>query len=239
MKKFKLYNCLIFLILSSGCAPFDKIYSHEFADGYFKLKTEGLEKEPVYLRITSDSIGVYPVLNKGRNMSPDNGKVQRIEINNLKPGDYLNNSTFIKTSLDVDLSTAILKYRPAAANVPNQLSANVNGLFYAGFRKDFFKLKSHSSQLNELKTLIRHTGYDFGLFAGIGITPVNPTVTNYTIIQEYDGMIFQKGVSAFITFENMSVGFALGFDNLLDKNKSSWIYNQKPWLGLILGIANF
>jgi hypothetical protein len=239
MKNIKLFTCLALLILSGGCVPFDKIYSHDFADGYFKIKNKGSDKENVYLKINNDSVEVYPVLNKGIHMSPDTSKVQVIVINSIKPGGYGFNSTFIKTSVDVDLSTALLKYRPAVANVPNQLSANVNGLFYAGYRKDFFKLKSQFSQLNELKTFIRHTGYDFGIFAGIGITPVNPTVTQNFINKEYDGLVFQKGVSAFVTFESMSVGLALGFDNLLDKNKSAWIYNQKPWLGLILGIANF
>ncbi len=32
---------------------------------------------------------------------------------------------------------------------------------------------------------------------------------------------------------------AAGFDNLLDNNKSIWIYNNKPWFGIMLGIANF
>lgn len=48
-----------------------------------------------------------------------------------------------------------------------------------------------------------------------------------------------KGFSVFGTYENMSVGFAIGFDNLIGHDKSIWIYNQKPWIGLVLGIANF
>jgi len=57
--------------------------------------------------------------------------------------------------------------------------------------------------------------------------------------QEYDGIVFQKGVSVFATYENMSVGIALGFDNLMDHNKGIWIYNNKPWIGIVIGIANF
>jgi hypothetical protein len=125
------------------------------------------------------------------------------------------------------------------ADVPPQLNANANGILYAGYRKDFFKIKSHPAQLHNKNAILRHTGFDFGLFAGIGISPVNSTVTSNFTSQEYDGIVFQKGASVFFTFENMSVGLALGFDNLLDKNKSAWIYNQKPWLGIVLGIANF
>jgi hypothetical protein len=80
---------------------------------------------------------------------------------------------------------------------------------------------------------------NLGIFAGIGSTPVNPTVTNNLVNQEYDAMIFQKGVAGFISFGQMSLGLAVGFDNILDKNKSFWIYNQKPYLGLIITVSNF
>jgi hypothetical protein len=37
----------------------------------------------------------------------------------------------------------------------------------------------------------------------------------------------------------MSVGLAVGFDNLVDKSRSLWIYNQKPYLGFIVSVLNF
>jgi len=52
-------------------------------------------------------------------------------------------------------------------------------------------------------------------------------------------MIFQKGVAGFISFGQMSLGLAVGFDNILDKSKSFWIYNQNPYLGLIITVSNF
>ena len=98
---------------------------------------------------------------------------------------------------------------------------------------------TNTSPLNEQSTFCSHSGFDFGLFAGFGITQINPTVTGDKITQEYDGIIFQKGVGLFMTLERMSVGIVLGFDNLMDSNKDVWLYNQKPYLGLCLGIANF
>lgn len=88
-------------------------------------------------------------------------------------------------------------------------------------------------------SFIRQIGFDLGIFAGIGTSPVNPTVTNNIITQQYDAMVFQKGVAGFISIGNMSLGLAVGFDNLLDKGKSSWIYTQKPYLGLIISVSNF
>lgn len=227
------------LMTSSGCAPFDKIYSHEFASGYFKKKSPGLAPSKVYIEIQGDTITVYPLKGNMASKIPDTQAAQKEDINSVKPGSYLYGSRFIKTSVDADLSTVLLKYRPFAGDVEPQLSANVNGIFYLGFRKDFFKIISHVTPAGRRNNSIRHTGFDFGPFAGLGITPVNPTVTMFHTLQEYDGVVFQKGFAIFGTFENMSVGLSVGFDNLLDKNRRLWVYNNKPWFGLIIGVANF
>ena len=228
-----------FLLAAAGCAPFDKIYSHEFGAGYFKLRGQGEDLGKVYLETEGDSLIVYPTTGKGISLAPVISAPQKTTISSIDPGSSFYNKTFIKTSADVDLSTVLLKYRPHVGNVPPQLSANVNGVFYAGFRKDYFRMTSHLSEANVRNTYIRHTGFDFGFFAGIGITPVTPTTTMFRTTQEYDGIVFQKGFAVFGTFENMSVGLSVGFDNLLNKNRNIWIYNQKPWIGILIGIANF
>jgi hypothetical protein len=239
MKIIKLFIWLTIFFQCAACAPFDKIYSHEFNDGYFRLKIPAKNPENIYLNKTDDSLKVYAVQKKNKFKLYDTTVVYGASLKSIPPGNTLYNSIFVKTSADIDLSTVLLKFRPASGNVPSQLSSNVNGILYAGFRKDFFKLKSGFSELHEMSSFIRHTGIDFGIFAGIGISPVNPTVTMNRTIQEYDGIVFQKGIAVFGTFENMSVGLALGFDNLLDHNKAIWIFNNKPWLGLAFGIANF
>jgi hypothetical protein len=125
------------------------------------------------------------------------------------------------------------------SGVPVQLNANLNALLYMGARKDFYIVRTSKSVLNRNSSKIKHLGYDFGIFGGIGITPVNPTVTNNNTDLEYDGMVFQKGVGAFITIDNISVGLTLGFDNLLNSDSKIWIYNNKPYIGIAIGIANF
>lgn len=230
---------LTIMVITIRCAPFDKIYSHDFDSGYFRLKTSENKNDIVYANVKGDSVSVFSVSGKGKNMLPDTDNKKTFCIGSVNPGDPVYNSSFVKTSADIDLSTVLLKYRPAAGDVPQQLNANVNGILYAGFRKDFFKIKSLPSILNMSGSFIRHTGIDFGIFAGFGITQINPTVTMGRTLQEYDGIVFLKGISGFVTYENMSVGLALGFDNLLDHNKNIWVYNNKPWLGLVIGIANF
>jgi hypothetical protein len=222
-----------------SCTPVEKIAFHDLSSGYYKLKTPDKEPSKVYINVIDDSVTVYRTAGDGKQISVDTSTHRSANISAIRKGDHLYGSCLVKKSADIDLSTVLLKYRPARGGVPNQLNANLNAAFYVGFRKDYYKMITNTSPLNEESTFCRHTGFDFGLFAGFGITQINPTVTNDKISQEYDGVIFQKGAGLFLTLERMSVGIVLGFDNLMDSNKDAWIYNQKPYIGLSLGIANF
>jgi hypothetical protein len=229
----------ILMLSLFSCAPMEKIAIHDFGSGYYKLRSRDNEFSKVYVNVIEDSIIVYPAIINHKNVSVDTASWRIANINMILPGNDFYESCFIKKSADIDLSTILLKYRPARGEVPNQLNANLNAALYVGFRKDYYKMVTNTSPLHKKSTYCRHTGFDFGLFAGLGISPINPTVTGSKVELEYDGIVFQKGVGAFGTFGRMSVGIVLGFDNLLDENKAVWLYNQKPYLGLSIGIANF
>jgi hypothetical protein len=232
--------CAVVATLSAiSCTPVEKIAFHDLSSGYYKLKTPENEPSKIYVKVYDDSITVYKTNDEGRKITVDTAAHRGASISAIRKGDPFYGSCFVKNSADIDLSTVLLKYRPARGGVPNQLNANLNAAIYVGFRKDYYKMVTRDSPLHEESTFCSHVGFDFGLFAGFGITQINPTVTNDRVTQEYDGIIFQKGVGLFMTLERMSVGIVLGFDNLMDSNKSVWLYNQKPYLGLSLGIANF
>lgn len=239
MKLSKIPFLFSLVLMSVGCVPVEKMARHDFTSGFYKLKTEGNESSRVYANVIEDSVVVYPLIKEGKNETPDINALKGISIKNIKSGSYLYKSCFVKNSIDVDLTTLVLKYRPPNSGVPGQLNYNLNAAIYFGFRRDFYKVVPYRSPLNDEISFIRQIGFDAGIFAGIGSSFLNPTNTDNKITQEYDGMIFQKGVAGFITFDNISVGLAVGFDNLLDKNKSVWVYNQKPYLGLVIGISNF
>ena len=71
---------------------------------------------------------------------------------------------------------------------------------------------------------------------GLGNTIITPTTTNNVISSEYDGIILQKGIAGIIAVNKLTVGLSLGSDNLLDVNQNFWIYQNKPWFGLMLGL---
>ena len=229
----------LLFFLSNGCVTVNKITKHDFGSGFYILKREGADPVSVYTNVIEDSIVVYPIILEGKKETPDISSCLATKINSIKPGDYFYKSCFVKNSVDMDLSTVLLKLRPSSKNVPNQLSYNINAAMYCGLRKDFYKLIPYRSPINEETSFVRQLGFDAGLFAGIGITPINPSVTEGNEILEYDGIVFQKGIAGFVTIDRMSVGLTIGFDNLLDHNKNIWVYNNKPFIGLMIGILNF
>jgi hypothetical protein len=80
-------------------------------------------------------------------------------------------------------------------------------------------------------------GYDFGVFAGPGVTLINPLTTLNRVTEEYSGMIMQMGIAGFIESNMASFGLSLGFDTLLNPDRKIWIYNKKLWIGFVVGIA--
>lgn len=239
MRKVNVFILILLILAGAGCGSVEKLVRHDFDSGYYRLKTPGAGPTRVYADLNGDSLSVYSVTGEGREKSPDTSNYQIAQISLVKPGGYLHKSTFTRKSIDFDLTTALLKYRPSQEDVPRQLNANLNASIYAGLRKDYYRIKTRMSPLHKIHSNVRHFGFDAGLFAGIGMTPVNYTVTRNQVELEYDGVVFQKGIAAFFGIDFLIFGVALGFDNLLDDNHKYWVYNQKPWVGLMLGIANF
>ena len=233
-------NIALILVLGllASCGSVQQLTRHNFDSGYYTLKEPGMPPERVYTDVVEDTLVVYPIGKEDRK-TIDTNTFFTGTLGMLSPADRLYASTFRRTGIDIDLTTAILKYRPAQKNVPRQLSANLNAAVYAGLRKDYYHLETYTSPLLKRRTTIHHVGFDFGPFLGLGITPVNPSVTQDQIAIEYDGVVLQKGIAIYFGIDFLTFGVSLGWDNLLDENHQDWVYNNKPWIGLMLGIANF
>jgi hypothetical protein len=227
----------VFVCLYS-CTPTGLVARHEFGSGYYILKTEKSGLSKVYADVIDDSLILFQ-MKSGASDVVDTESGKGTLISSIKPDDELYGGRFIKSSVEVDLSTIPVKLRPSASGVPFQMNSNLNAMIYMGARKDFFLIKSLDSPVNGISSSVRQIGFDFGIFAGFGITAVNPSVTNGITSVEYDGIVFQKGIGAFFTVNYISVGITLGFDNLVSSDSKNWIYNNRPYLGLALGIANF
>ncbi|MBL0340683.1 MAG: hypothetical protein IPP71_07025 [Bacteroidetes bacterium] len=244
MKYFKLFDLFVrnsntyFVItiwligLLTSCNTLEKASTHGLNSGYYKLKTENKNAQNVYLDVTNEQIDVYHHIKR----QPDKKQFLTIPLNTTD-STVFSPMVFKKQSLDVDITSIILKYRPSVYGLPAQLTTDLNMALYVGWRYDYYHIMSKRDPLGRSYHKISNRGYDFGVFAGPGTTLISPFTTQNKRTDEYSGMIIQTGIAGFIESNVASFGIAIGYDYLLNPDRKIWIYNNKPWVGFVVGIA--
>jgi hypothetical protein len=220
------------LVCLTSCSVMDNASRHGFYSDYYELISGKNEVEKVYLDIGDEKINAYRVT---ENRLDDSAmlSVSFPLVDSL----YHFPMTFRRKSLDIDLTAVLLKCRLPVDNHPAQMITDFNAALYAGWRTDNFRIRKEMDPIGRSRNEIIHRGYDFGLFAGTGATLIGPFSTNNIVTDEYNGMIIEFGLAGFLETDFASFGIAGGFDYLLSPDRNSWIYNKKPWIGLIVGIA--
>ncbi|MCH7414256.1 hypothetical protein MM213_12210 [Belliella sp. R4-6] len=231
----RIYGFIFLSVILNSCIASKETVKFEIEDGLYTSKVFG-QKEKIYLDNEYDSIYIFPIVKKGEFY-----QIDTLENDALIYPQHLAevdcpDSYFTTNGFDIDLITIPFKYRFPVANQPQQLSTNLNASVYAGYRTDFYSLKYRRNKFGQQERKTRHYGLSFGAFSGFGSSPITPWFTNDQITEEYDGLVWSNGLAFSIGIDYLNLGFALGWDRLLDKNSNLWIYQRKPWLGLIIGI---
>ncbi len=227
----KIILLLSYVLFFNACAVFEKSARHGFESGYYTLNAGSGLAEKVYVNVLENEVAVYQ--RKGDQVK------NKIATISLSTSDSLCHYPlkFSKNSLDIDITTNLLKYRPSVYGLPAQMTVDFNAALYAGWRHDHYRIKSKQNPLGICEYEINNRGYDFGLFAGPGTTPIGPFSTRDAVVNEYSGMIFQVGLAGFIESNVASFGFSTGLDHLFGPDRKVWVYRKKPWFGFIVGIA--
>jgi len=225
-----LLSCMA--LLCGSCGLLKPSAKTAFVDGtYTQISNHNARK--VFVDINGDSLLVHPYVNDGsRIFSKKPDQILAFEL--PEPDDR--QAIFSKSSYDIDFITIPLKYRFGTQGVPPQLNANLTGALYLGYRTDRYAVTYYSNPLQKSLRSITHFGFSVGLYTGLGNTFMSPTNTAFRTEQEYDGLVWTKGISGIIGLNSFTVGLTLGFDNLLDKNRKVWIYESKPYIGFALGL---
>jgi hypothetical protein len=215
----------------ASCRTLEDASSHGFNSGFYKMGS-GKEGADVYLDVSEDSLDAYRRV-EGK---PEKDRFLSVP---LKSQDGIPNSplVFRKQSLDIDITTILMKFRPATKGLPQQFTTDMNIALYAGWRRDRYTISNTEDPLGRRRVKVADFGYDFGFFAGPGTTQVNPFTTGNGTVNEYNGMVVQAGLAGFLESKFASFGIAVGVDGLLGPDRRTWIYNGKPWLGFVVGIA--
>jgi hypothetical protein len=201
-----------------SCSTLRESPKYQLGDGVYEYRQRGATYQKVNVYVDEDTIGLT---------SFSNGE-------KITPGANTD-LFFLKRSFDVDIMTVGFKYRPASLNLPRQLNTDFNGNVFLGYRYDRFKVRYKKTPLG-LKQTNHHRGITSGVFAGVGATAMTPWTTNNLITDEYSGLVLTRGVAVMMGLNNLTVGVGIGWDSITDRDKDIWIYQNKPWYGLTIGL---
>jgi hypothetical protein len=206
-------------LLISGCGTMRDSPKYQLGDDVYLYREKGSKYQKAWVYVKDDTLGIVAYDNPGR----------------IIPSRINNDKYFLKKSFDVDVVTVGFKYRPAAVNLPRQLTTDFNGNVYLGYRLDRFKLSYKSTPLG-VKKSHSHRGLSAGLIGGLGSTAITPWTTNSLIMDEYNGLVLSRGFALLVGINTLTVGLGVGWDTLTDRDRKKWIYQNKPWYGLTLGL---
>ncbi len=204
---------LLALLSLAGCAGLSK---YQLKNDYYEFHQPGQPYTKVFVRVKEDSIEVTKL-----NESTEVVRGQ--------------DEYFIKKSFDIDAMVVPFKYRPSSMGFPRQLNTSFNGNVYIGYRIDRFWLDYKNTPAGMVKEL-KHSAITVGGFGGLGTAFISPWSTNYQTTDEYDGVVLTRGLALMVGINSLTVGLGVGWDYLTDRDKDIWIYQNKAWYGLTLGL---
>ena len=144
----------------------------------------------------------------------------------------------LRRRLDIDVFTIPFKVRPPRGGVPVQLNTNFNAAIYVGRRLDFYSLRTKRTTPFGATAHIRALGLGYGAFVGAGSTFITDDVTFTTrpTAADYEGVVLHGGLAAIYDARAFNIGLAAGLDQLLGPDGRHWVYQHKPWVGLLFGL---
>jgi hypothetical protein len=220
-----------FLFAFIGCIPAKENPKYLFSKGAYNLRSKRM-KEKVYLVPDETQIKVFNMREPGKF---DTSKYFLISLaDNLH--DQAKEYSFVKGSFDLDVISLPLKFRPSVAGFPAQLNTSLNGGIFLGRRSDIYMLKHRRNELGIYTASLQHYGLSFGVFTGIGSAAMNPWVSRNNIQSEYDAVVCPFGINTLFGLNNLTFGAAVGLDHMFSSDRKFWIYKNKPWLGLTVGL---
>lgn len=222
-------------VMMLSCSALKNSPKYKMTDGVYNTKI-GERKTQVYVENADDSMLVYRLEAGWKMISPGSKSPKPTIYPRGGVDKEIAASRYWKNSFDLDILTLPFKYRPSTSSFTPQLSNHLNGALYVGYRNDTYELSYKSNPIGKLHQRVTHLGFSAGLATGVGVTPLNPWVTDNNINVEYDGFIWSKALCVLMAVEKLNFGLALGIDHLLDRNRKYWIYQGKPYLGLTVGL---
>ena len=219
----------IIVLLLTGCARF--VQYNQLPDGYYQVRRASPDSVRqraagrVYVQQRTDTLAFTP--------APTSDAVPPTWRYRLRPGQPVR---LTRRSFDLDVFSIPFKVLAPRQGLPVQLNTNFNIALYAGHRFDFYRLGLRRSTPFGLTPVVRGNGFGYGLFAGMGSSLITPDVTGQRSLTGYEGFTLHGGAALIYDARLFNLGLALGTDHLLGFEGRYWLYQHKPWLGVLLGL---
>ncbi|HMJ69218.1 MAG TPA: hypothetical protein VK508_09995 [Cyclobacteriaceae bacterium] len=202
-----------------GCSSVRNSHKYELSDGKYSFRQPGEEFRRVWAYVKDDSVSLFADEKGSQPIVPQ----------------IFKDEYFIKRSFDVDVIAVPFKYRPASVNLPRQLTTDFNGNIFLGYRIDRFRLIHKNTPIG-IKRIYKHRALSVGGFGGLGTAAITPWTTNNMMTDEYTGFVLSRGLAVMVGLNNLTFGVGVGWDNLTDRDRAIWIYQDKAWYGLTIGL---
>jgi hypothetical protein len=212
------YLIIVIALTQQACGSLRNLPKYTLGTGYYDFKQKGSKFKPVFVETTKDTVHIYP--------ASDGEKISIIPSKS---------EIFQSNRLDIELTSAIFKYRSATVTLPRQLNVEFNGNVYFGYQINRYQVHYTNTPVGYVKNSVYH-GITMGAFGGLGVTAVTPWTTNYQMMDEYHGMVLTHGFATMIGLGRITGGISIGWDYLTDRDKEIWIYQGEPWFGVIVGL---
>ncbi|MFN3997236.1 hypothetical protein [Algoriphagus sp.] len=236
-KRFGIFAGVLALgFLGTSCASISNSAKYTLGDEVYWSKIEGEKEQFFYVEKDGETFDFFPAEKVNKNWIVSEAEIPKFSINMSNP-EFSREIHLVKRTFDLDLIVIPLKFRPKTSQVPAQLNGVLNGAAYFGYRLDYYQIDGkETNPLGKIKLNKDHFGVSVGGFLGFGNSIVDPTTTKGRVSLEYEGLVLSMGLAAIFALNKFTMGLSMGWDNLIDSNRSSWIYQNKPWLGLAIGI---
>jgi hypothetical protein len=229
----QLWNYILSVLVTiAGCTAVEETSRRPMETGIYKVSSQ--KSGHYYTIVQEDNLKLFPAKKTKAGWLADTSLSSIIHLHTTNNSER-RSIKFTTSSFDLDVMTILFKYRPSTTGFPPQLNTNFNAAEFIGFRTDSYILSYDRTPLNSFEPRTNHFAYSVGGFVGLGATTMNPFVTNNSIQSDYDGVVITKGVAGLIGVGNFTFGATFGFDNLLDDQRKTWIYENKPWVGFTVG----
>jgi hypothetical protein len=228
------------LLLFSSCATIIRSADNDLDSGYYNYEMEAQAKKDstiykteaefkAYVDISEDTMHIYRA-----NQKNELELVDSIPNLNLVP-DQLQYSLGLST-FDLDILIIPVKLRPSQNGQPPRINANINAGIYTGYRYDKYYFLYQKTALQDYKKETFQSGFSIGGFVGLGASLIDPTVSQGAVDFEYEGIILTFGPAVLLDTKSLNFGANMGFDFLLDSNADQWVYQGKPYIGVVIGL---